>query len=133
MIGPSSPSDLTQNATPDENSISLLQVGEKDKFMRKSSATDKTIGKYGRTITGDQFIGELIKQHKVLIPQSMDRWGGFGPLFEHFLLGSRDDPPPLLDYDPSLPKAKAMNKLAISPSVPCGILNTANKCWIENL
>ena len=101
--------------------------------MRKSSATDKTIGKYGRTITGDQFIGELFNHGRVLIPQSMDRWGNIGPLFNHFLVGSRDDAPDPMTYDISThSNAKKMNEIAVSTKVPHGILNTANKCWMES-
>jgi len=63
----------------------------------------------------------------------MDRWGGVGPVFYHFLLGTRETTPSIMNYDAiEWPNAQKMNQLAVSTAVPYGILNTANKCWKES-
>ena len=43
VIGPSTPLDLLKNASPQLNSISLLEEGEKGKFMRQSAARTKKL------------------------------------------------------------------------------------------
>ena len=55
----------------------------------------------------------------------MDRWGAYGPLFHHFLQGSRDDLPAPMDYDDKVPNARKMNELAVSTTVHIGLFNTA--------
>ena len=70
-------------------------------------------------------MGELIKHGKVLMPQSMDRWGDTGPIFHRFLHGTRHDVINAMDYNARYPNAKKMNELATSTAVPYGILNTA--------
>ena len=105
-----------------------LETGERGKFARDRPASDKLTG---QTLTGDEFIGELYRANKALIPQAMDRWGTPGPLFTHFLSGVREPPAPMT-YPPSTPWAAAMNKRACSSDVPYGILNTASKNWLHH-
>ncbi|KAL9189581.1 hypothetical protein ACHAXT_009256 [Thalassiosira profunda] len=128
VVGPTSPSDLLRNASIQDNSISLLQDGEKGKFAREKTASCK---RTMRTLTGDEFIGDLYNNNRALIPQAMDRWGQMGPLFQRFLLGDRDAPDPM-EYVAARPYARKMNERACSNAVPYGILNTANKNWIES-
>ena len=128
VISPSSPDDLQENACPFDNSISLLEEGERKKFAREGADSDKSTG---LTLSGDQFIGKLYDSNKGFIPQSMDRWGNHGPLFSRFLLGNREAPAPH-SYPETRPNALKMNKRACSFEVPFGILNTANKNWITS-
>jgi len=128
VISPSSPDDLQENACPFNNSISLLEEGERKKFAREGADSDQSTG---LTLTGDQFIGKLYDSNRGFIPQSMDRWGNFGPLFQRFLLGDREAPPPQ-QYPDSRPNAAKMNERACSLDVPFGILNTANKIWSKS-
>lgn len=128
VISPSSPDDLQENACPFNNSISLLEEGERKKFAREGADSDQSTG---LTLTGDQFIGKLYDSNKGFIPQSMDRWGNFGPLFQRFLLGDREAPPPQ-QYPDSRPNAAKMNERACSLDVPFGILKTANKIWSKS-
>ena len=125
VIAPSLPSQLDQNANPQINSISLLEAGEKGKFLRDGADSCK---ESGMTLSGDQFIGKLHDANKALVPQSMDRWGDSGPLFQRFLVGDRASPD-VFDYDDDKPNAKKMHERACSMDVPYGILNTANKVW----
>ena len=128
VVGPTCPSDLLKNADIEDNSALLLQEGEKSKFARESSASCQ---KTGKTLTGDQFIGDLFVNDRALIPQAMDRWGQMGPLFRRFLLGDRDAPDPM-EYAADRPYARKMNERACSNDVPFGILNIANKQWMES-
>mmetsp|Transcript_4029 Transcript_4029/g.5672 ORF Transcript_4029/g.5672 Transcript_4029/m.5672 type:complete len:299 (+) Transcript_4029:1574-2470(+) len=102
------------------------------KFAPDGSHSDKSTG---ITLTGDQFIGEIIDSNKALIPQAVDQFGQLGPLFDKFLLGTSDEAPEPHDYSTSKharPNAIKMNKLACSTKVPYGILNTANKQWTSS-
>ena len=128
VISPSTPDNLQENACPFNNSISLLEEGERKKFAREGADTDKSTG---ITLSGDQFIGKLYDSNKGFIPQSMDRWGNMGPLFKRFLVGDREAPVPQ-NYPTSRPYARKMNERACSYDVPYGILNTANKCWQQS-
>ena len=129
VVGPSNPSQVLEDANPQLNSTSLLEDGERGKFLREGSDSDKSTG---FTLSGDQFIGRLYEKNKALIPQAMDRWGQWGPLFERFLLGDRSAPA-VHNYDAAeTPNALLMHKRACSLSVPYGILHTANKVWMEN-
>jgi len=110
-----------------ENSLSYLEDGEKKKFAPDGGHSDKSTG---ITLTGDQFIGEIVNNNKALIPQAVDQFGQLGPLFEKFLLGTREEarvPHDYSAYKGSRPNAIKMNELACSAKVPYGILNTANK------
>ncbi len=128
VISPSSPSDLDQNANPQNNSIELLEKGEKGKFLRDGADSDK---ESGMTFSGDQFIGKLYDANKALLPQSMDRWGDMGPISKRFFLGDRSAPA-VFDYPADKPNAKKMHARAVSLDVPYGILNTANKVWQDS-
>ena len=128
IIGPSVPFTHHANANPQINSNSLLMVGERDKFIRKRASS---CAKSGITLSGDQFIGKLYQSNRGFIPQAMDRWGAWGPLFERFLLGTREAPA-IMTYDKTItPNAALMNERACSLNIPYGILNTANKRWID--
>lgn len=128
IIGPSVPINRHANANPQNNSNSLLMVGERDKFLRKRASS---CPKSGLTLSGDQFIGKLYHSNRGFIPQAMDRWGAWGPLFERFMLGDRDAPA-IMTYDHDItPNAVLMNERACSLNVPYGILNTANKRWMD--
>ena len=103
-------------------------VGERDKFLRKRALS---CPKSGLTLSGDQFIGKLYHSNRGFIPQAMDRWGAWGPLFERFMLGDHDAPA-IMTYDHDItPNAVLMNERACSLNVPYGILNTANKRWMD--
>lgn len=90
------------NANPQINSNSLLVVGEIDKFIRKRASSI--------LLSGDQFIGKLYQSNRGFIPQAMDRWGTWGPLFERFLLGNCEAPA-IMTYDQTInPNAALMNE-----------------------
>lgn len=105
VIALSTPSDILNNANIQNNSRLLLQAGEKGMFVRERTASDKYTG---RALTGDQFVGELHRANKALIPRAMDRCEAPGPLFEHFLVGAQKKP--LVVCNECTPWAKAMNE-----------------------
>ena len=128
VISPSTPDDLQENACPYNNSISLLEEGERKKFERNGADSDKSTGV---TLTGDQFMGKLLDTNRGFIPQSMDRWGNLGPLSRSAIIGDELPPKPLV-YDDDKPNARKMNELACSRRVPFGIIKSANKCWMNS-
>ena len=117
---------LTSNTTV--HCFFILQAGERGEFTLDRPVSDKLTG---QTLTGNNFVGELHHANKALVPQSMDRWCTPGPLFTHFLTGTRAPAEPMA-YLPSTPWAAAMNKRACSSDVPYGILHTASKNWLYN-
>ena len=128
VIAPTNPTNLYKNANPITNSISLLEEGERGKFVRGGYDSSESSG---ITLSGDQFMGKLHERGKALIPQAMDRWGAWGPLFDRFLVRDREQPL-VPTYPPNVPNAQLMHQRAVSVDVPFGILNTANKCWQES-
>ncbi|KAL7535579.1 hypothetical protein ACHAXR_006580 [Thalassiosira sp. AJA248-18] len=100
------------------NNISLLEESERGKFKRDNAASDKSSG---LTLSGDQFIGKLYSNNAALIPQAMDRWGSWSPLFDRFLLEGRSALAILSYAESKNPNAILMNKRACSLGVPFSI------------
>lgn len=125
----SKPSHSTTTKAARLNEIKLrLRDGEKKKFTR-CGKTDKDTG---ITLTGDQIIKRIIhnrNRRMALLPIAISPHGHIGNLTERFLYGT--DPDPLPTFAPTRRYAKEAAELAISPTVPRGLLLRANTIWRE--
>jgi len=118
---------------PRSTSTVRLRDGEKKKFCRPAKSDKST----GITLSGDDIIGEILRQDMALIPVTVSPFGHIGGLFKKFLYGTDCLPcPDCYNQHPDGSKTRRINaeaayKLAASTKVPFGILNQA-KCYLEN-
>ena len=61
-----------------------LQEGEVAKFCRRDHTDQDT----GITVSGDEIIGEILRQNMALVPITVPEFGMFGSLFKRFLFGT---------------------------------------------
>ena len=93
----------------------------------------KTDGDTGITLTGDQMIRRIIhnrERRMALLPIAISPHGHVGSLTERFLYGT--DPDPLPSFISTRRYAQEAAELAISPTVPRGLLPRANVLWHES-
>jgi len=118
--------ELSENAIPSLTAFAdkHLKEFERKKYMRcnkRDDSPDNTL------LTGDQVIGDLLKQNMILIPIAIDPHGRCGPITENFLnLLNRD-----LNYTFPAHRPNAATMFMKSTHAPCpiGILRTADKVW----
>ena len=71
--------------------------------------------------TGDEIIGEILKENMALIPIAISPHGHTSGLWNRHMYGT--SPMPCPDFDAKRINAPAAYKLACSPKVPWGILD----------
>ena len=118
--------ELSENAIPSLTAFAdkHLQKFERKKYMRCNKRDDSSDN---NLLTGDQVIGDLLKQNMILPPIAIDPHGRWGPITENFLnLLDRE-----LNYTfPShRPNATTMFMKSTRAPCPIGILRTADKLW----
>ena len=94
-----------------------LRLGEKGKFQRRGMTDKETMISY----TGDEIIGEILKENMALIPIAISPHGHTSGLWNRHMYGT--SPMPCPDFDAKRINAPAAYKLACSPKVPWGILD----------
>ena len=82
---PSKPTLSTKTEAAHKKETKLcLRTGAKGKFC----CNGKTCKETGITLTGDEIIGEIIRENMALLPVSFSAHGRLESLIEHFLYGT---------------------------------------------
>ena len=79
----------------------------------------------------EAFIQLLLTNRLMLLPFTMDPWGGFGHFANLFLHGQSSPPLPSNWYKPRKPNVKKL--LDLLPAAPRGLLPKANKAYSATL
>ena len=103
----SKPKYTTKTEAAREKEIYLrLRNGEKLKFQRRGKTDKSTM----ITMTGDQIMGDIIRNNMALLPIAISPHGKFGSIFNRFLYGN--DPLPLPDFAEGRVNAEAAARIA---------------------
>jgi len=106
-----------------------LRQKEKEKLARLGMGTKGS----STFITGEQIIGNLLDNDKVLIPMAISPYGRMGHMWEIFIFGHDPNNP---DHAPikffhTRPNAQAMYNRATSYPTPIGLADLAQSRWTE--
>ena len=100
-----------------------LQLGEKGKFQRRGKTDKATM----ISLTGDEIIGDILKQNMGLIPIAISPFGRTSSLYNRHMYGT--DAMPCPEFDKKRINAPAAYRLASSLKTPWGVLKRANDLW----